>query len=60
MHGIKLTEDDLDKLDQFLDTTNESDLSPLIKVGIDKLAEKYGGKDIQAFIRKKDQECSLN
>lgn len=60
MHGIKLTEDDLDKLDQFLDTTNESDLSPLIKVGIDKLAEKYGSKDIQAFIQKKDQECSHN
>lgn len=60
MHGINLTEDDLDKLDQFLDTSKESDLSPLIKVGIDKLAEKYGGKDVQAFIKKKDKECSMN
>ena len=60
MHGINLTEDDLDKLDQFLDTSKESDLSPLIKVGIDKMAEKYGGKDVQAFIKKKDKECSIN
>lgn len=60
MYGINLTEDDLDKLDQFLDTSKESDLSPLIKVGIDKLAEKYGGKDVQAFIKKKDKECSIN
>lgn len=60
MHGIKLTEDDLDKLDHFLDTSAESELSSLIKVGIDKLSEKYGKKDIQAFIQKKDKECSLN
>lgn len=60
MYGINLTEDDLDKLDGFLNTSKESDLSPLIKVGIDKLAERYGVKDIQSFIKKKDNNCSLS
>ncbi|MBV6447988.1 hypothetical protein [Nitrosomonas sp.] len=60
MYGINLTEDDLDKLDEFLNISKESDLSPLIKVGIDKLAERYGVKDIQSFIKKKDNNCSLS
>ncbi len=60
MYGINITEENLDELNRFLDTSKESDFSPLIKIGIDKLSERYGGKDIQSFIKKKDSECNLS
>lgn len=63
LHGINITEYYLEKLDKFLDSSQNPDLSPLISAGIEKLYEKYKVYDAKSVIEKirtRDQACSIS